>query len=498
MDRKEFIEQVRRGGSKFRVDEISISFPSAEVCGSGMLEVLDHRFWLYLRQPKDAVPPEMPHGVVTQKDFGALQGIIDHDLRFEAKNVPPHHQHSSHNGRSTLRYELDSIELSPVGSDNQTYEQIRRSLERLESAESGEATTSGSESPREQSASSVTFCGFLRGFKLIARNAGTTITRRNDFFGERISSQADTQHGELSPEWEYGLIECGEGVEFHLRLKPGSKSLDPQDNLAVLHAFLEAVAFMHGQHAWPFTLEFRRDGKLVTDRVRPPKVSKRRPHQPFNERIWFNAHVGNVQWDFGATLQKAYAFFRRADQLSAEVRRLLFLCREAAAGDAHTTISNIAMCSLLDSAVNLVFEHKIERHDSEPIAEFKSARSSLLSFIAQKIETVGRGEKEAWKRLHAIVTNSESYSAREKFRAVGDYLGLEWEGDWREIYDFWAKWRPRLVHRGTASNGDEKAITAEFNVGSRVIGAIHMLVLKLMGYEGVMVSSTFEDAVRRI
>jgi hypothetical protein len=73
MDRKEFIEQVRRGGGKFRVDEIRISFPSAEVCGSGMLEVLDHRFWLYLRQPKDAVPPEMPHGVVTQKDFGSLQ-----------------------------------------------------------------------------------------------------------------------------------------------------------------------------------------------------------------------------------------------------------------------------------------------------------------------------------------------------------------------------------------------------------------------------------------
>jgi hypothetical protein len=180
------------------------------------------------------------------------------------------------------------------------------------------------------------------------------------------------------------------------------------------------------------------------------------------------------------------------------VRRLLFLCREAAAGDAHTTISNIALCSLLDSAVNLVFEHKLERHDSEPIAEFNGARSALLSFIAEKIATVGHAGKEAWKRFHAIVTNSESYSAREKFRAVGDYLGLKWEGDWREIYEFWAKWRPQLVHRGTASNGNGKAITAEFNVGSRVIGAIHMLVLKSMGYEGVMVSSTFEDAVRRI
>src|SRR5882724_10599107 len=122
MDRKEFIEQVRRGGSKFRVDEIRISFPSAEVCGSGMLEVLDHRFWLYLRQPKDAVPPEMPHGVVTQKDFGALQGIIDNDLRFDPKNLPPHHHRSSHVGGSTLLYELDSCEFAPVVSHKQGYE----------------------------------------------------------------------------------------------------------------------------------------------------------------------------------------------------------------------------------------------------------------------------------------------------------------------------------------------------------------------------------------
>jgi hypothetical protein len=276
MDRKEFIEQVRGRDTKFRVDDVKISFSCAELCGSGTLEVLDDRFRLHLRLPKDVVPPEIPHGVLTQKDFGALEGIIDHALQFEAKNVPPHHQHSTHHGCSTLRYDLDAIELSPIAFDNQTYGQIRRSLERLESAESEEATNESESSP-EQPASSITFSGLLRGFKLIARNAGTTIIRRNDFLGESTSSQADTQHGDLSSDWEYALIESGEDMEFHLRLKPGRKSLEPQDDLAVLHAFLEAVAFMHGQHAWPFTLEFERDGKLITDRVRPPKVSRRVP-----------------------------------------------------------------------------------------------------------------------------------------------------------------------------------------------------------------------------
>ncbi len=498
MDRKEFIEQVRRGSAKFRVDEIKISFPNVEVLGSGVLEVLEHRFRLYVRLPNGAIPPEMPRGVVSQKEFGTLQGIIDHDLSFEAKNVPPHHQHSGHNGRSRLRYNLDAIELSPVGSDNQTYEEIRRSLERLESSEATQETTSEAEPSQQQHASSVTFSGLLRGFKLIARNAGTTIVERNDFLGERESRRNDTQCGDLSGDWEYGLVERGEDVEFHLQLKSGRKSADASQDLAVLDAFLKAIAFIHGQHAWPFTLQFRTDHKLITDQVRPPKVAKRSPHQPFNERIWFNAVVGNLQWDFGLALQKAYAFFRQDNQLTAEVSELLFLCREAAGGDAHTTISNIALCSLLDSAVNLVFEEKIERRQTEGVSAFNDARSKLLAFIAENSAKIGPVSEEAWRRFQAIITNSELYAAREKFRSVGEHLGFKWEGDWQEIFKFWAKWRSRLIHRGSGRDDDEESVATHFNIGSRVIGAIHMLVLKLMGYEGVMVSSTFEDAVRKI
>ncbi len=498
MDRKEFIEQVRRGSGKFRVDEIKISFPDVEVRGSGVLEVLEDRFRLHLRLPNDAITPEMPRGVVSQKDFGALQGVIDHDLLFEAKNVPPHHQHSGHNGRSTLRYNLDAIELSPVGSDNQTYEEIRRSLKRLESSAATEETASETGSSRQQHASAVTFSGLLRGFKLIARNAGTTIEERNDFLGKRESRRNDTQYGDLSGEWEYGLIERGEDVEFHLRSKSEYRSSDANQDLGCLQAFLKALAFIHGQHAWPFTLEFRRDGKLITDRVRAPEIAKRSPHQPFNERIWFNAVVGNLEWDFGMALQKAYAFFSHENPLTAEVSTLLFLCREAAGGDAHGTISNIALCSLLDSAVNLVFEQKVEHQQSEAVKAFDDARSKLLAFIAENIEKVGHPAKEAWRRFQTIATNSEFYAAREKFRSVGEHLGFKWEGDWQGIFRFWAKWRPRLVHRGTGGDDNSESAAAHFNIGSRVIGAIHMLVLKLMGYDGVMVSSTFEDAVRKI
>ena len=498
MDRKKFIEQVRSGTASFRVDEVKVSFPRVELSGSGKLELEGDRFHLELRLPDGTVPPNMRGGIITRDDFGSVEGLIEHDLAFQIKNFPPHHQHSSHNGRSTLRYHLDAIELSPMGSDAQTYDQIRDELELLESSGLREHRHAPTKESQPEEASDVMFSGLLRGFKLISRNASTRSEEHNDFLGTKSSVSYNTQCGGLAPEWEYGLIERGEDVEFHLRLKSDCKSLNAQNDLAILHAFLDAVAFMHGQHAWPFTLEFRRDSKLITDRVRPPKISTRSPHQPFNERIWFNARAGNVQWDFESALQKAYAFFRAESAVTAEVKQLLFLCREAAGAAVHGTITNIALCSLLDSAVNLVFEHRIEGKSHKVETTFNEVRTRILALIVKNAANARDTAEEAWRRFQAIVTNSEFHSAREKFRAVAEHIGFKWDGDWEEIYRFWAKWRPRLSHRGTKSDDDAESIAAHFNIESRVVGAIHMLVLKLMGYEGVMVSSTFEDKVRRI
>jgi hypothetical protein len=436
--------------------------------------------------------------VLTQADTGVMRGVIDHDLRFEAKNVFPSSHYSTHNGRTTMRYGIDAIELAAVGGDTQTYDRIQRSLAQLESSETEVDPDMGNSSDEVSHASNVKFSGLLLGFKLIARNAGTKITEQNPFFGESTSSTQDTQCGDLSSEWEYGLIKRDEDVEFQLRLKDGVKSVDPNDDLKSLQAFMEAIAFIHGQHAWPFMLEFRRDHKLITDRVRPPKIALSSVHRPFNERIWFNSVVGNVQWNFNTAVGKAFAFLAAQSELTAEVTRLLFLIREAAGGGTHTTITNIAMCSLLDSAVNLVFEQKIQRGDTETIGAFDQVRSTLLAFIQEQSTEPNNLKNPAWGRFEAIIKNAEFYAAREKFRLVGEYLGLKWEGDWQEIFRFWARWRPRLVHRGSSGDDSADAVAEHFNIGSRVVGAIHVIVLKLMGYEGLMVNSTFEDTVRTI
>ena len=208
--------------------------------------------------------------------------------------------------------------------------------------------------------------------------------------------------------------------------------------------------------------------------------------------------MGNVQWDFNTALSKVFTFFSAQNELAAEVTQLLFLVREAAGPGTHTTITNIAMCSLLDSTVNLVFEEEIQRRETEALTAFNQARSELLAFITEQSRGANSPKGQAWNRFEAIIKKAEFCAAREKFRLVGEYLGLKWEGDWQEIFRFWARWRPKLVHRGSASDDSADSVAAQFNIGSSVVGAIHMLVLKLMGYEGLMVNSTFEDKVRTI
>jgi hypothetical protein len=498
MDRKQFIERVRSGSASFRVDDVTIHFPDAETSGHGILNLTDRGLEIHLRLPADASPPKPKGGVLTRADSGLMRGVIDHDLRFEVKNVFPSFHYSTENGRTTMRYRIDAIELAAVGLDTQTYDQIQRRLAQLESAETEFDPDEGISSEKGSHGSNVTFSGLLLGFKLIARNAGTEIKRQNPFLGESTSSSSDTQYGDLSEGWEYGLIERGEDVEFHLRLKDGANSVDTNNDLKALQAFMEAIAFIHGQHAWPFSLEFHRDHKLITDRVRPPKVALSSVHRPFNERIWFNSAVANVQWDFNTALGKAFTFLSVQNELTAEVTRLLFLIREAAGRGTHTTITNIAMCSLLDSAVNLVFEEKIQRRETETIGAFNQVRSKLLAWIHEQSMGPNSPKNPAWDRFETMIKNAEFYAAREKFRLVGKYLGFKWEGDWQVIFRFWARWRPKLVHRGSSGDDSADSVAEQFNIGSRVVGAIHMLVLKLMGYEGLMVNSTFEDKVRTI
>ena len=100
-------------------------------------------------------------------------------------------------------------------------------------------------------------------------------------------------------------------------------------------------------------------------------------------------------------------------------------------------------------------------------------------------------------RFRRILETAHYWSTREKIRAVVEHLGLAWEGDWEVLYCFWAANRGGLVHRGSKKCDDDD-IAIEFQVQSRIAGAINMIILKLMGYGGIVNSSVFEDQFKRI
>jgi hypothetical protein len=188
----------------------------------------------------------------------------------------------------------------------------------------------------------------------------------------------------------------------------------------------------------------------------------------------------------------AFAFFLEESELGKEVEQLLFQVRES-----KGPTCNIALCALLESLVNAVFEDRCLNGHSNLVSEFSAVRGECLGMLDARLAAEVGNRKKTLARLRRILENANYWSTREKFRAVAENLGLSWEGDWENLYQFWAANRGGLVHRGSRKR-DEDDVSTGFQVQSRAAGAINMIILKLMGYKGIVNSSVFEDQFKRI
>jgi hypothetical protein len=420
-----------------------------------MLIAKEGRFEFTVTLPDGMEPPELRTGSYIQKDFWRMTGIIEDELSFFIPSLPPVSRVHSRNGKISLGFHTNAIEMSPLGFDELSYDELEALLYRDEEAE--EPVQEVKEpAPKDSNECSIEFSGFFRGLELIARNGGTDTIEKNDFLGERKSSALDTTFGSLSENLEFGLVKRVDGVDFHLRSKTGYKSAGKEKDIQIFDAFREAIGFLHGMHPWPETIQYRRDHRLLMDRIRTSEKLAISPHKAFSERIWYNVRVGNCSWDYVATLALAFHFFRQDSPLSREVRQLLFLAREACRKEVHSRISCIAICSLLESLINAVYE-------------------SAPGFVAPPRRP----------------------PAKERFQSVVDRLALKWAGDWDGLFEFWRINRNGLVHRGSDPKiGDSGG--NDVSVESQIGGAINILILKLMGYSGIVCSSVYEDKFKTI
>ena len=391
MKRQDFLNAIRQDGASFRVDNITINTGSRKASGKGTLRVSGARFLLEVTLDDLENVPDIPMGIINRSQFWKLRGLIEDELEFELFDMPDGRKENyGHHPWKVLPFSFSAMDLVPVGFDAMTTSGRKKWREEAIKASqlavagpipSGADNVGESATKGDDGSVDVSLDATLRDFKLIALNGGTTTTAKNDFFGEyQAGSKADTFHGKFMG-WRFALIQKENDVDVHFWAEPEYKSLSVEDDRRLFRAFLNAVAFTHGQHAWPFLTEHRRDGKLLLDRIHLTSDVARTAHAPFSEKLDGNARTGRLEWNFIDPLEKAYRFFGLNSKLSIEVIHLLYLLREASAQGVAKRITLLGLCSLFESLVHVIYDEQIAGRNLTDPATFEAARKDAIEAV---------------------------------------------------------------------------------------------------------------------
>jgi len=485
MKKEEFMAAIRRDGGKFRADKMVIDTGKKKLRGNGVVRVSNGRFLIDVTLESRRKTPILPSGVFGRGDFWKIRGVIEDNVRFLTRALP-HGLSNSYGARRivSLSFSTNQMQLLPVGADRMTH------LERLDVIRThprGKLKTSRRSKSKKHNPE-VSFDAILPDFEIISCNSGTDIVEENSFLGKRSRSTQDTFKGEV-PGWYCGLIQRDRDAHIHLRSKSGYHSKGQAEDERRFQAFLDALAFTHGQHAWPFSIEHRRDGKLIADRIHLHKTVAQSPHAPFSKRLAYTAKAGKTPWDFQNVLKIVYMFFRDSKQ-SKELTQLLYLCREAGSKNVPYRITLLGLCSLLESLVQAIYAERVKPKKRSERKAFEAAKREIQEVVQQKM--LQQAKPTGLNRIFGILTNAEATSTRMKFDSVIEHLELKPSDEWRRLYKLWTSCRNPLSHRMAKADESEQAVKNDMVAESDIAGAINCLALKLMGYSGQVQRSTFE------
>jgi len=504
MKKQEFLKSVRRGKEKFRADDIVVSTAKGEFHGKGIVEIANGRFRIQVTLSTDTPCPELPQGIIGHRDFWLIKGVIEDEIGFKVHSLPSKSTQNSTFGqldKSALEFSANWMELTPTAFECLTNEDLFEMQRQANPNAPAEQTTMKALPTASEECDvlvtkvgaqsvKVTFHAVLPDFKLIECNEGTETTIKNVFLGESSHSSLDTFQGEMSG-WKYGLIQREGDLLVHFLSKPEHQSLGDAHDRGLFHAFLTALAFMHAQHAWPFSVEHRRDGKLLTNYIQLNKNITHSPHAPFSEALAFNNRTKNLTWSFGAALESAYKFFSSDSRLAREVETVLFIFREATGRGIPKRIALLSLCSLFESLVRAVHEEEIAPKSADANAEFQRVKKEVCENLLKK-------GQPAYGRLAAILKPAEPVNNRMRYDAVIEYLGLKPSAYWQELYGLWSKFRNPISHRMAKEDKSEDSIKDELIAESRIAGAINCMILRLMNYSGYVRLSVYEDKYGQI
>ena len=297
--------------------------------------------------------------------------------------------------------------------------------------------------------------------------------------------------------FEYVLTKDEATSDLYIALysKKGCPSAGKDKDWIKFDAFMNALAFANGIHAWPYRIEYCQAGQKFTDRVTTAHKLRRSTHSPFTERLAFNAQTGDLVWNFQDAIRCAATFFEKDTPLSKEVAIILFLFREADDG-VHSEITTIALCALFENLVRLLFRelNMKKTSDQTNVEFFEQAKTELADYIQPKISDKGDG----YRRLLNVVRSAHLYSIEQMFQALVTHFGLQWQDDMENIYKTWSRARNPLVHDKARAETTEDKLKESVKHESKIAGAINILLLKLFGYSGWLRHSALEDGYRQI
>ena len=490
MDRAKLIKNLKKG-TRLRIDNVRITTNEGELTGEGRFHCKGDSFRFRVTLDPGQKVPVLPPGIYGRDDFWPLSGTVEDHLPFKAVMAPLPGK-TIRNQTIQLRFGCDHIDLEATGWDGLTSREIGRLINRLEDPEEEAISTSP---PGDSVKCDCHFKGFLNGFELIDCDVDGVHPVEDKFLLRLIKPNKTVLSGSLGDQFEYLLLKKKGGLEFHLQSKAGYLSSGEADDLKHLNAFLTALGFVFGRHPWHFLLEFRRDGKLVLDRVRPDTLPASIRFTAFNDTQFYASRVHKQEWSTRQPISLAYAYFLPHSIESREMSNFLYHYREGAKEGVHTRIAATVLCPFLENLVRSL----ASKYDLRAVkdANFEKVRGQTVEALktAQSQCTDG-ALKPIFDRFIGRCEHMDEWDTSQLFRVVTAHFGLAWEPRWEQIFSLWKKHRNLVLHRGKRDPDDD--YRDDLIVSSRIAGAINVLVLKTFGFSGQVRWSAFNDDYGKI
>ncbi len=507
MTADEFVKAVRSGKDKLRLDRLVLTTPERQLTGKGMLRIENEKLHIDMTLDEGMVPPNpIGAGVVSSKDFWKMEGLIENNLPFRCNYGPGPSIHSS-NGIVTLSETVNPIDLGKQEWRIQTTIDPDSGEEREEPAAEAKAILSSlfggqvhdaneaeQDKKRDEPEGTQTFefHAWISDFELKSFNGGSKTVRTNDYLGEYASrSSTDTLMGETSL-YSFAFIQEDEDgkddLHIVIRSKEGISSKGEESDRKKFYGLLNALAFTHGKNAWPYRVKYWCGHAQGCDTVTTIRDLPSTPHAPFS------GLKHNV--DLATFIGEVATRFADDSTFSKKLTYLLFLFRQAGNRGIHHEVSTLAICSLFESLVRVLFDHLDlgkETLEAMSLPEFMAAKEKLRAYL----ETWPNNDASK-QRLVGLVRSANPLTMREMLAAVCKRLGLDWESEMSKVFAAWKAARNPLAHGKFGDDEDHQGFVDIMHGESRIAGGFNTLLLKFFGYSGYYNPSVFEPGFKRM